>query len=403
MTNDQLLLDRVGAMRRRIRLLVAQQWLCLGLTFAALAGLLLVIATKLQWWTDAIDYLWALLLVGAVTGLIIGWTRRITPMVAAQIADERAGLKERLSTAVEIAASEDRSPIAQAQLADAAEHAQGLQISRVLPWRMPRQARYLAGAVALLLAVIFVPELSIFHSRQEQLDREAMRKEGQRIQRIAKAIETKLPKKKSKDENEEIVRRVAAEMKKLGKDQARGRIGKKQAMLRMNQLQKNLKEAEQKAGGGQNNQKSMDQVAAQLQQAADKQSQKGNGENAQALKQMADNLSKRDLEGAKRQLEELARKMQSGKMSPEEAAKTSEMLQQMAESMQNSNLEQASQQMKDAAKQLQQAAEAAKNFQKQMASAKTDAERQKLQQQMQQAMQQASQQAGEQAHKAGGT
>lgn len=403
MTNDQLLLDRVGAFRRRIRLLITQQWLCLGLTFATLAGLLLVAATKLQWWTDAIDYLWALLLLGAVTGLIIGWTRRITPMVAAQIADDRAGLKERLSTAIEIAASEDRSAIAQAQLADAAQHAQQLEVARVLPWRMPRQARYLAGAVALLLAVIFVPELPLFHSRQEQLDREAMRKEGQRIQRVAKAIETKLPKKKSKDENEEIIRRVAAEMKKLGKDQARGRIGKKQAMLRMNQLQKNLKEAEQKAAGGQSNQKSMDQVAAQLQQAADKQSRQGNSENAKALRQMADNLSKRDLEGAKRQLEELARKMQSGKMSPEEAAQASEMLQQMAESMQGSNLDQASQQMKDAAKQLQKAAETARSFQKQMASAKTDAERQKLQQQMQQAMQQGAQQAGEQTHKAGGT
>jgi len=403
MTNDQLLLDRVGAFRRRIRLLVTQQWLCVGLTFAALAGLLLVAATKLQWWTDAIDYLWALLLLGAITGLIIGWTRRITPMVAAQIADDRAGLKERLSTAVEIAASTDRSPIAQAQLADAAQHARELEIARVLPWRMPRQVRYLAAAVVLLLTVIFVPELSIFHSRQDQLDREAMRREGERIQRVAKAIETKLPKKKTKDENEEIVRRVAAEMKKLGKDQARGRIPKKQAMLRMNQLQKSLKDAEQKSSGGQNSQKSMDQVAAQLQQAADKQSQQGNGENAKALKQMADNLSKRDLEGAKKQLEELARKMQSGKMSAEEAAKTSEMLQKMAESMQGSNLDHASQQMKDAAKQLQQAAETAKNLQKQMASAKTDAERQKLQQQMQQQMAQASQQAGEQTHQAGGT
>lgn len=401
MTNDQLLLHRVGTFRRRIRLLITQQWLCVGLTGALLAGLLLVAATKFLWWTDAIDYLWALLLLGAVVGLAVGWTRRITPMVAAQIADERAGLKERLSTGVEIAGSADRSPIAQAQLADAAQHAQELEIARVLPWRAPRQLRYLVAAAVLLLAVIFVPEWSIFHSRQEQLDREAMRREGARIQRVAKAIEAKLPKKNAKDENAAIARRVAAEMKKLGKDQARGRIPKKQAMLRMNELQKTLKEAEQKASGGQNNQKSMEQVAAQLQQSAEQQSQQGNNENAKALKQMAENVSKQDREGAKRQLEELARKLQSGQMSADEVAKTSEMLQQMAQGMSGSGLDQASQPLKDAAKQLQQAAQTAKDLQKQMASAKTDAERQALQKQMQQAVQQASKPASQQTAKAG--
>jgi hypothetical protein len=403
MTNDQLLLDRVGAFRTRIRLLVTQQWVCVGLTFAAVASLLLVAATKLHWWTDAIDYLWAMLLVGAITGLIIGATRRITPMVAAQIADERGGLKERLSTAIEIAASKERSAIAEAQLADAAQHAGSLQVARVLPWQAPRHWRFLAGAIALLLAVIYVPELPIFHSRQERLDREAMQKEGARIQKIAKAIETKLPKKKAADENEEIVRRIAAEMKKLGKDQARGRVPKKQAMLKMNELQKTLKEAEQKVGGGQNSTKSMEQVVSQLQQAADRQSQQGSAENAKSLKQMADNLTKRDFDAAKKQLEDLAKKMQSGQMSPEEAGKAGEMLQQMAESMQGSTLDKASQEMKDAAKQLEKAAQTAREFQKQMASAKSDAERQELQQKMAQAMSQAGQQAGEQTAKAGGT
>ena len=188
MTHDQLLLNRVGAFRTRIRLLVTQQWVCVGLTFAMLASLLLVAATKLHWWTDAIDYLWAMLLVGAITGLIIGATRKITPMVAAQIADERGGLKERLSTAVEIASIRERSAIAQAQLADAAHHAGSLQVSRVLPWKPPRGWRPMAGAMALLLAVIYVPELPIFHTRQERMDRVAMQKDGQRIQKIAKEI-----------------------------------------------------------------------------------------------------------------------------------------------------------------------------------------------------------------------
>lgn len=402
MTQDQVLLRQVSAFRTRIRLLITQKWLCVSLTVAVLIAILLVAATKLQWWTDAVDYIWALIVLGGIVGLAVGWTRQITPLVAAQIADERAGLQERLSTAVELSNRNATGEVAEAQIADAARHAGELRPGEVLPWRPPHQARYLVTAVALLLAAIYVPELSIFHSRQDLLDRKAMQDEGVRIQQIAREVEKKLPK-KSQNENEEILRRVAAEMKKLGKDQSLGRMPKKAALLKMNELQKQLKETERKMPGAGNATKSMEKVSSDLRQAAEKADRQGSGEAAKSLRQMADHVDKKDFEGAKRQLEELARKMQEGKMSPDEAAKAADMLQQMAQSMQNSNLDPASKQMKDAAKQLQKAAEAARQMQKQMAGAKTDAERKQIQQQMAQAMQQGSQIAGEQTQKAGGT
>jgi len=401
MAQDVILQRKVDEVRTRIRLLLAQQWMCVALTYAALAGLLLVAATKMRWWTDAVDYLWALLLLAAVIGLVYGWTRRITPLVAAQIADERGALKERLSTAVELAASDRSDAIASAQIADASQHAERLRVSEVLPWQAPRQLRYLAGAVAVLLAVIFVPELPIFHSRQERLDAEAMKAEGVKIQQLAKAVEKKAMKKEG-DKNDAIVRRIAQNMKQLGKDLARNRIPKKQAMLQMNELTKQLKDAESKVAGG-TSQKSMDKVASDLMQEALKQHQSGNSDAARALQQMAQNLEKRDLEGAKRQLEELAKKMHAGKMTPGEMKATSEMLQKMAQSMQGSTLEGASEQMKDAAKQLQEAAKTAQQMQAKMDAAKTDAERKQIQQQMQQALQQQMAQAGQQCNQAGGT
>lgn len=401
-THDQVLQDRVGQLRMRIRALLAQQGACIGLTGAMLAGLTLVAATKFQWWTDGIDYLWALLLAGAVGGIVYGATRRISPMVAAQIADDRAGLKERLSTAVELAHLESRSEMANAQIADAAQHAQELRPGAVIPWRAPRQWPFFAAAAAVLAAAIIVPDLPLFQTPQQRLDREAMRTQGVKIQSIAKEIEKRAKKSTKGDENAAIARRIALEMKRFGKDQERGRISKKQAMLKMNELTKQLRDAEDRATGGKS-QKSLDRVAADLRQAAAKSSQKGNGENAKALQQMAQNLEKRDMDGAKKQLEELAQKMQQGKMSADDARQASDMLEQMAQSMEGSGLEKASQEMKDAAKQLQKAADAAKQFQQKMASAKTDAERQQLQQQMSQAMQQGMAQAGEQCAKAGGT
>jgi len=402
MMQDQVLRDKVGEVRMRIRLLITQQWICTALTVSLITGLLLVLATKMRWWTDAIDYLWVLLLLGAAVGFLIGWTRGISPLVAAQIADEKGGLKERLSTAVELAASPTRSHLAEAQISDAAEHAKQLRVSEVLPWRAPKQLKFLGAAAVVLLSAIFVPDLPIFHSKQERLDAEVMKQEGTRLQKLAKTLEKKVAEKKEKDSNDEIMRKVAKEMQKLGKDQARARVSKKQALLAMNDLQKQIKEEENKLTGGSAS-KSMEKVASEMKASADRQKQTGAPDGGKALKQMAENLEKKDFDAAKKQLEDLAKKIQSGTMKPEEAKQLADTMEQMAQSMAGSNLNEASEQLKEAASKLQEAAKQAQKLQDQMAQAKSDAERQQLQQQMSQALQQGAQQAAAQCNKAGGT
>jgi len=403
MTSQQVVLGRVGQVRGRIRLLLAQQWACVGLTWALVASLALVAATKLHWWTDAIDWIWALLIAGGIAGLLIAATRKITPMAAAQIADERGGLKERLSTAVEMSERKATEEVAHAQLLDAAAHAGNLRLSQLLPWRAPRQWRFLLAAAAILLAVIYVPELPIFHSKQDRLDREVMQREGTKIQAVAKALEKRAQEQKKEDEkNAEILRRIAENMKQLGKEQARGRITKKQALLKMNELQEQLKDNEEKIAGGKA-EKSLEQVAAEMADSAKKQSRSGNKENAEELQRMAENLQKRDFDAAKKQLEELGKKLQEGKLTAAEAAAAAEMLQQMAQSMDKSGVQEAGKQLQDAAKDLAKASEMAKQLEKQLASAKSDAERQQIQQQMMESIQQASAQAGQQCSKAGGT
>ncbi len=402
MTQEQVLRDKVGEVRTRIRLLVTQQWICTALTVSLLTGLLLVLATKMRWWTDAVDYLWALVLLGAAAGFAIGWTRSITPQVAAQVADEKGGLKERLSTAVELAASPTRSQIAEVQISDAAEHARQLNVSQVLPWKAPKQLRYVGAAAVVLAAAVFVPELPIFHSKQERLDAQVMKNEGTRLQKVAKQVEAKLKEKKEKESDEEILRRVAKEMQKLGKDQAKSRVSKKQAMLAMNDLQKQIKEEENKLAGGPAG-KSMEKVTADLKAAADKQTQQGSNDAGKTLKQMAENLDKRDFDAAKQQLEDLAKNIQSGSLKPEEAKQLAETMEQMSKAMAGSNLDQASQELKDAASKLQDAVKQAEQIQQKMQQAKTDAERQQLQEQMQQALNQGMQQAAAQCSKAGGT
>jgi len=400
MSDIQVLHSRVGDVRTRIRLLIAQRWTVRGLIGGVLFCLLLVAATKFQWWRDAEDYLWVAITAGGFAGFIYGWMQPVSRLDAAQIADERAGLKERLSTAVELSGAESRSEIADAQLADAAKHAEELRASAILPWRMPFEVRYLAAAIALLAAVMIVPNLDVFKSAQDKADQEAMKLQGEQIQAVAKKLQNQV--KKGDDKNGEILRRVAQNMSQLGKDQKLGRVSKKQAMLQLNDLQKQLKEAQEKTGGG-SSQKGLDKSIAEMKQAAQRQAQQGNGDASKALQQMAGNLEKRDLDAAKKQLEEMANKMRDGKMSPEDAKKLSDTLEQMAKSMSGTNLDQASKEMKDAAQQLQKAAQATQQLQKQMQQAKTPQEKQQLQQQMAQQMSQGLQQAAQQTAKAGGT
>ncbi|HYM69447.1 MAG TPA: hypothetical protein VEZ44_07610 [bacterium] len=87
----------------------------------------------------------------AATWSVLVWRCRPSASVAAQIADRRAGLCDRLSTAVELLA---RSPqpagLARLQVADAVIAAQGVEPRAVAPLRVPRET-WLAGAACLLL------------------------------------------------------------------------------------------------------------------------------------------------------------------------------------------------------------------------------------------------------------
>jgi hypothetical protein len=131
--------------------------------------------------------------------------------------------------------------------------------------------------------------------------------------------------------------------------------------------------------------RSLDQAAQELKKAS--QAAERRGANPLAAKMMSDMaraLENKDYEGAAQTLQQLAEKLQSGQMKPDEAKAAAEALAKMAEAMKDTQLDTASKQLQEAAKRL---AEASK-----MASP-----------QMQEAMRQAMNQAGKACEQAGGT
>jgi hypothetical protein len=407
MESEAVLRDRVGQLRRRVRLLVTARWVFAALVVAAVLCSVLVVFDRLEWISAPPEYLAGVLALGALIGAAIGMTRRVSLMDAAQLADRRLGLKERLSSGIDFmernsrreasgvrreidkadGASVDCSRLTPdasrlmiaAQLADAAEHSSRLRAPEVFPFRVPREAKFFAASLLLLCGLVFVPELSVFQSPKVRAEKTAMKKEGERIEKLAKDY-----KKRSAQKNADITKRIAANMQALGKEMRRGRISKKQAMLKMGRLTKEMKEAQRQLAVA-NTPRSLEQAADKLKKSAENAQRQGaNPAAAKMMADMANALEKKDFEAAAKQLQQLADRLQKGEMKPEEAKAAADALSKMAEAMKGTQLDAASKQMQEAAKKL---AEASK-----MSGP-----------QMQQAMKQAMQQAGQQCAQAGGT
>lgn len=372
-TPEAILGQKIAELRGRVRLLVAQRWMFRALAVATGASVVTALGMRLAAYPLPLEWLPLVLSVAAAAGALFGWTRPVTPMDAARLADQRLSLRERLSSGVDFVQRRARDPLIDAQIEDAARHSARLRPGEVFPYRMPREWRPLAVAAVLLLGVLFVPELSIFQSPQQQAEKAAMKREGAKLQQLAK--ETLRHKSSS---NAEIARRVAENMRHLGAEMQRGRVNKKQAMLALGKMSKELREEQCRMALGASP-KSLERAAAEMKRAAADPRLAGQGSAGRVMAEVAQALEQRNFEAAAKALGELADKLKSGKMTDAEAKAAASALSQMAKSLKDTDLDAAAKQLQAAAKQLQAARKLAAQ------AGKSPQARQALQQAMQQA------------------
>ncbi len=354
MQSEVVLRAHVGQLRRRVRLLVTARWVLAALGVASLLCCLLVVMDRLEWFAAPPEYLAGVLAVGALFGAAVGWTRRVSLMDAAQLADRRLGLQERLSSGIDFLEHGAGDPMTAAQLVDAAERSQKLRPQEVFPFRAPREAKFLAVSLVVLAGLIFVPELSVFQSPRVRADKAAMKQEGEKIEKLAKDY-----RKREAHPNSDIAKRIAANMQALGKEMRRGRVSKKQAMLRMSRLSKEMRDAQRQVATA-NTPRSLDQAAQDLKKAADRAQRQGSSpESAKMMADMARALGNKDYDAAARTLQQLAKKLESGEMKPEEAKAAANALAKMAAAMKGTSLDAAAKQTQEAAQRLAAAAKSA--------------------------------------------
>jgi hypothetical protein len=391
------------------------------------------------------------ILLGVAGGTITTFLRPISLMDAARLAEARLGLKERLSSALEFerapqaAVAPDAVLLMRLQQEDAAVHARSLKAVEAVPLRWPWEAKAMLGGLAFLALALFLPMLPVFLPPGVLTERAIVHKTGDKLQKTARLVQ-----KQAEGQHLDGTRRAAVAMQRLGKRLATGKLDKKQAMVQIASLTKQMKAEQMKKalanGGAGAGSKSMAQAGQQLAQAlsgasasgssskaagagqksggGNKAGQKpgenggkgskngasdpshgfnvpGAGKNKTAqsntspsglpptpeLRKAAQAMQQNDSQGLSEQLRQMARRAESGKMSPADQGQAAQDLQKLADALKNTP-------MPETQKHTQAAADALKRGDKQAAAsemrkAADAAEREAHDQADQQAMQNA--------------
>jgi len=132
----------------------------------------------------------AIVLLGAIIG---GW-RKPSASETARWVDVKQNLKERLSTALEVAQSPVDGEWKTLLVADASQHAQGLDPKRLLPLHLPKITRWAVVILLVTAGLGFVPEYRSKQFIQKKNDAANIKETSQRLAELTKrSLEQKPP------------------------------------------------------------------------------------------------------------------------------------------------------------------------------------------------------------------
>ncbi|BDI34512.1 hypothetical protein CCAX7_65630 [Capsulimonas corticalis] len=140
----------------------------------------------------------------------------------------------------------DQAMLLRLQQQDALAHARGLRASDAAPFRLPWQTKALIAASLVLIAVILLPRFPGMTPPGLIAEREVVQKEGEKLEKRARLIE-----KQAEMQHLEGTRHVAQQMRKLGQVMARGHLDKQKALKRYSKLTQEMSDLQRKLQGPQ--------------------------------------------------------------------------------------------------------------------------------------------------------
>ncbi len=269
--------------------------------------------------------------VGFLVALAWTWLRGRSELDAAMEIDRRFGLKERIASSLSLTADEADTPAGNALINDAMRSIGRLEINERFKIQIGRSAWLPVGAAALALLLVGFIDNKEAQSSTDPGATKLSKKELTNTQQSLRKPLVNLKKeaaKKGLKEAEELLMQVDKKVEKL----AENSLNKKQALVKLNDLAKQLNERREKLGGD-------NEIKKQL--AGMKDFNKGPAD------KMVDAMKNGDWDKAKQELEKLSNQLKQGKL--DEAAQK-ELMKQMEQLKQK--LEQAAAERKQAIEDL---------------------------------------------------
>lgn len=334
------------------RFLGALGWWCAAMLVVALGT---VLADKI--WPMVVPvWVWpaAAMGLGVLGAGVWAVVRSRGPLDAAIEIDHRFGLKERVSSALALAPEERATEMGQAVIADARRRVERLEVSEQFRVAPPRQLLLpLLPGVAVALVVFLVPSW-VAEQKAQATPTAAQARE--RVRKPAEDLKRQLAQRRKEAEKQGLqdAELLFKKLEEGTRELERSDGDRKQALVKLNDLTRQVQEERNKVGGA-------EQVKQQLEQF--KNLDRGPAE------QFAKALGEGDFKQAMQELDKLKQQLAAGEMKQEDQQKLAQQMEKMQQKLQE---------MLDAQKKAQE------ELQKQLDQAKAAGDSQRAQQVQQQ-------------------
>ncbi len=255
---------------------------------------------------------------GCVLSLIVAGALSIRKFIDTQSAaievDNRFELRERLSSALSIDESTSESEVGQALLKDAGRSAEVIDVRDRFKFQRAKSLALPLIPIALLFAITFLPN-AVFEKEAAASDTSI---EVETVKKAVKEMQKKIEKKRKSLEAaglKDALGKLDALKRKFDGLDPEKLPNKKQALVELNDIKKEIEERQKELGGSKD-----------LKNSLQKLKDVGNG----PAKKVAEAMAKGDMKMAAKAVKDLAEKLKSGKMSKAEKKKLANDIKQLA-------------------------------------------------------------------------
>ena len=295
--------------------LLGWYWFALLLVAAGL------IALGKYWPLGVADWVWPVAALGLGLAIAAAWTffSRRRALAAAIELDRRCGLKERVASTLSLTPAERESEIGQALVADAVRRVARVEVAEQFAVVLPRQTllAFLPGAAALLIALL-VPPAATENPADAKTDPPAVQRQ---VKRSTEELQRRLAERRKEAEKLDLkdAERLFKRLEEGAKDLDPQKNDRKSALVKLNDLSRELQARRQQLGGA-------DEAKKQLEQL--KSTERGPAE------KFAQAVSKGDVQQALKELEKLKEQLDKSQLGDEQKQQLAKQLEQMKDKLQ---------------------------------------------------------------------